>query len=439
MKPNLADSEIKTPFLVDPPDETHFRGVILGKSERAKSIISEAQGMVSNYEKYFQLRKRSRNQAALNIFNKQIDALLSELTCAELRSPGRGLIVPLTNRVLGKKDRYRPKMLSQTLPEVIRVLATPEMDYITVEKGRENPFVPNKGIRTVIKAGWRLKDRIDEHNLTIDDFGQDLDQEVIVLKDSKRYGLDKGKRLQYSDTDKTLSDRKKLERINSWLDSADIEILSNAGKARVAANERLLKRVFNNGQFDQGGRLFGGVWQNMKKEARLDQILIDGMDIVELDYSQAAVMIMYGLASVNPSFDDAYILPGLEKCRDGVKRVLNAMTQSPKPLGRFPAGTRTMFDGKRVLNIAQVTDLIMQYHSPIADLFYANKGLYLMYLESEIMLEVLTRLVDMKVTALPIHDAVLVAEKHEGLAKEVMVNSFQELTGVRAKVTSEGL
>jgi hypothetical protein len=439
MKPKLPDGEIEAPFLVAPPDETHFRGVILSKSERAQSVVSEAHLLVSNYEKHFQLRKRSRTQAALTIFKKQIDALLSEMTCAELRSPGRGLIIPLTNRVLGKKDRYRPKILSQTLPEVIRVLATPEMDYITVEKGRENPFVPNKGVGTVIKAGWRLKDRIDEHNLTIDDFGQDLDQEVVVLKDSKQGLFEKGKRLEYRDTEKTLSDRKKLRKINSWLDSADVAIMSQTGQPLTAVNERLLKRVFNNGQFDQGGRLFGGFWQNMKKEARLDQILIDGMDIVELDYSQAAVMIMYGLVGVNPSFEDAYLLPGLEHNREGVKKVLNAMTQSPKPLQRFPAGTRSMFDGHRMLAVTQLTDLIMKHHSPIAHLFYANKGLYFMYLESEIMLEVLTRLVDMKVTALPIHDAVLVAEKHEGLAREVMVNSFQELTGVRAKVTSDGL
>ena len=128
-------------------------------------------------------------------------------------------------------------------------------------------------------------------------------------------------------------------------DSADVAIMSQTGQPLTAVNERLLKRVFNNGQFDQGGRLFGGFWQNMKKEARLDQILIDGMDIVELDYSQAAVMIMYGLVGVNPSFEDAYLLPGLEHNREGVKKVLNAMTQSPKPLQRFPAGTRSMFTG----------------------------------------------------------------------------------------------
>lgn len=213
MKPKLPDGEIEAPFLVAPPDETHFRGVILSKSERAQSVVSEAHLLVSNYEKHFQLRKRSRTQAALTIFKKQIDALLSEMTCAELRSPGRGLIIPLTNRVLGKKDRYRPKILSQTLPEVIRVLATPEMDYITVEKGRENPFVPNKGVGTVIKAGWRLKDRIDEHNLTIDDFGQDLDQEVVVLKDSKQGFLRRVKGLSTGTPKRPSAIEKSYERL----------------------------------------------------------------------------------------------------------------------------------------------------------------------------------------------------------------------------------
>jgi hypothetical protein len=51
------------------------------------------------------------------------------------------------------------------------------------------------------------------------------------------------------------------------------------------------------------------------------------------------------------------------------------------------------------------------------------------------MCEVLLRLIGSGVTALPIHDAVIVGEPHQLKAQKVMREVFREMSGVEAVVT----
>lgn len=416
--------------------DNHFKGVMVGKTDNARSVISEAQRMIENYEKHREPRCRKRSAASKTLFDNQVEVLISELVCAELRNPNQGLMVSLSNQILGSKNRYKPKIFSQTLPDILRKMSTPEMGFLTLEKGFANPFVPNKGIRSVIRADWRIKDRIASNNLTLDDFAVDLDQELIILKKEKDDLFDNGKWISYKDTEKTITDRANLRQINLWLQLADISIRNiSSASGNVDLSNRFLRRIFNNGRFDQGGRLFGGFWQNMRKEDRHDQILINGMDIVELDYGQIAVGIMYGVVGVTPAFKDAYEIPKLEGRREGVKKILNAMTQSKKPLSRFPKGSKQFFKSS-ILKISEITDLIMAFHKPIAHLFYTDQGMRNQYQESEIMVEVLIKLISKNVTALPIHDAILVAETDAAKAKRVMRSVFKSWSGFDVPVTS---
>ncbi|GLR93605.1 hypothetical protein GCM10007858_12320 [Bradyrhizobium liaoningense] len=64
-------------------------------------------------------------------------------------------------------------------------------------------------------------------------------------------------------------------------------------------------------------------------------------------------------------------------------------------------------------------------HAPIAHLFGKGLGFQLMRIESDMLIEVLTELSAARVTALPLHDAVLVAEAHAGVAQETMGAVFQ--------------
>ena len=92
------------------------------------------------------------------------------------------------------------------------------------------------------------------------------------------------------------------------------------------------------GRFDSGGRLFGAFWENLPKDVRLRGINIEGEHVIGLDYSQLNPLLAYSLAKAQPPSGDAYTPPGLEDCRDGVKKVFNAMLFDHKPRNKFPRG-----------------------------------------------------------------------------------------------------
>ena len=99
-------------------------------------------------------------------------------------------------------------------------------------------------------------------------------QESIVLKDSKDYHNDCGKWIQYKDTPQTIQFRQDMGRINDALASADIGCLPSPDTGEIFdTTERYLRRYFNNGSFELGGRVFGGFWQAMSKRDRKGMLI----------------------------------------------------------------------------------------------------------------------------------------------------------------------
>ena len=75
-----------------------------------------------------------------------------------------------------------------------------------------------------------------------------------------------------------------------------------------------------------------------------------------------------------------------------------------------------------------VTAAIMKKHPAIAGAFFTGVGHRCQFLESQILVEVLRVLMSMDVTALPIHDAILVPASKVALAKDVMLHTFKRKT-----------
>jgi len=59
---------------------------------------------------------------------------------------------------------------------------------------------------------------------------------------------------------------------------------------------------------------------------------------VALDYGQMNPRIIYGMCKAQPPEEDIYDVPGFEGHRNGIKKVMNAMMFSTKPLSRVPEG-----------------------------------------------------------------------------------------------------
>lgn len=145
--------------------------------------------------------------------------------------------------------------------------------------------------------------------------------------------------------------------------------------------------------------------------------------------------ILYGLIGSLPPHGDMYAIPGLEGHRKGIKRLFNAMLFATKRMNRFPKNTHSLFPAW--MSVGEAMSAIRQHHQPLQPHFFTGIGHQVQFIESEIMIDVLLSLRDHKVTALPIHDAVLVPGTAEAIAKEVMLSAFYQKVRVGGSVSME--
>lgn len=290
------------------------------------------------------------------------------------------------------------------------------------------------GKQTTLAAGRKFPSWIERSGLTFADIGRSPDEEVILLRGPKSRDDKPGEFVEYDDTKETNTLRQQMQAINVWLEAAEIECTDPA----INLHNRCLKRIFNNSDFAQGGRLYGGFWQAMKHTPRLDSIILDGDSVVELDYGQMGLLLLYGLEGATPPAGDLYDLSeyGIPtSCRPGIKKVVQAAINASKPLGRLPKGARKTISVR--ISLKDVLVAIGKRHPLIAHRFGAGVGMLLMRLEADILVDVLLALKDRNITALPIHDAVLVNGNYEAEAKDIMIKVFREKVGLTPEVSIE--
>ncbi|MEX1035035.1 MAG: hypothetical protein WDZ54_03710 [Sneathiella sp.] len=413
------------------------------KSPKVKAIIDEAGDLLEVYELRFNKRQRKRRASDQRKFRATTEAILCDLIHHYLKGSERGIYVTRSHKVLGCAGRYCPDVLGTKLPSILDLLQTPEMAYIQQEMGHlgctgyEGESGPAR--RTVIRPGPRLIRRIEEHGITLEDIETCEQKEVIVLKRAKESYWDEGGAIEYNDTSRTRRYRKDVQAINSWLSEADLDFDPAAVEGKpplVDINDRAMRRIFSQGHFKSGGRLFGGFWQQMKKQHRIEGLLIEGEEVIELDYGQMNPRIIYGLCKAQPPQEDLYLISGYEQHRSGIKKVMNAMMFTDKPLTKMPKGVRKQFFEQQP--VSDVCKAITAAHPDIKDQFYSGIGHKAQFIESEIMIDVLLKLKDKGIVALSIHDAVIVGQSKEEEVRQVMLGCFLAHTGIEGVVTTEG-
>ena len=259
---------------------------------------------LGGYEDFYKLRKRKRKPDDLVTFERTVEALVCDLVCRAAEAPGGGIHLPLGNKVLRKKSRYKGSALNKTLPEVLRIMAAVEMSFVVLDKGRmtfkvidpELNTVAMQGLQTVVRPGDKLLSRIKKYQLTQKDVSEAPDEEVIILRGKKPRSDKPAPFLEYDDNPETLTFRKSLQAINKYLAEAEI----TCDLSGVDTKRRRLRRIFHNGDFQSGGRLYGGFWQEMSSDARLDSITIDDDGTVELDVGQMGILALYKIAGAKP-------------------------------------------------------------------------------------------------------------------------------------------
>jgi hypothetical protein len=202
-------------------------------------------------------------------------------------------------------------------------------------------------------------------------------------------------------------------------------------------------RKFWTEKFDKHGRFYGCWWQGIPKQWR-PRITINNKLTAELDYSNMHFALLYdelGISDVGRG--DLYDLSEAVKgwntgyFRDEVKLIMNYMLNCKdaeevenviksrrEQFPKVPEGFDTWMD---------LIDFIEDQHSPIANNFYCNKGIELMYIDSLIAEKVILKGIEEDICICSVHDSFIFKFEHFGSVQVFMLEAYKEIVGKYGK------
>lgn len=262
---------------------------------------------------------------------------------------------------------------------------------------------------------------------------------TLVLRDAQSQDLD------YKPTKVTRAMQERVNRINArlmrhWvdLDISDEEMARlndrlmstprKAGEKRPSAldvSNRTVRRIFNEGSFEIGGRFYGGWWQSVPSDYR-KHITIDGKATVEIDYSGLHPAILYAEAGVDMPDDPYDIGLGLSG-RNAVKKAMLVLLNAEGEPGHW---TKAEIEKAAGVPWAEVERRLTEKHQPIASSFNSSAWDRLQFADSELAEQVMLRFAEWRVPCLPVHDSFIVHHGYGDDLKTFMLQAFEGRYGV---------
>lgn len=273
--------------------------------------------------------------------------------------------------------------------------------------------------------------RLEALDVRLDGVGFDETRPVIIMKDANKKLIENHVAFDYL---KPESDRCKA--YHSFLASHSFTSGKNNKLRRQITP---LQRIYNNYSMEQGGRFYGGWWQNMKSEQR-KTIRIDGNETIELDYSGFMPRALYHNLNIDYQ-DDPYFIQevmdaaeaeGLDtkKVRDSLKIIflviLNGKDRRIDPEKKLVI--------PKSMSTSEIFDLMERKHQRISALFHTGHSTYLMKYESDICDKILERGIKDGVIVLPIHDSFIVDIRYHDWLYNNMNIVYYELFNYNTKV-----
>lgn len=192
-------------------------------------------------------------------------------------------------------------------------------------------------------------------------------------------------------------------------------------------------RIFNNGTFAHGGRLYHSWWLALSKAERFADVRIAGEPVAECDFVSMYVRLAYRAVGLSWPFsdaDDPYLCGPYSTAleRSGLKACTLALLNGVRG-SQFPNNVAPNFpDGAKP---SQVYSAIREKHGALAarGAFRGTLGHELARTESDFMVELLLTLRDLEIPALPIHDALLVPRSRAARVAALMEELVQRSLG----------
>ena len=402
-----------------------------------RSLVRIVRDALDGHENAAGERQRARRADDQRRYEIAVETVVANLAYSALFNPSDSRLAILTGNKTRGFTRYDNDALGKPLRRLLGSL-----EGLGLVKWC---WSLQRGVASSVAPTERLVAMVREAGVTLGDFGRLDNEEVIRLSRKRELGTRWDSRVErdwidYIDTPQTNAMRDTMRRINAWLEQAAISFEDDGG-GPVDVHDRVLRRLFviregdTEGQrFDLSGRLFGGFWQGLQRQRRVG-IRIDGEQVATLDYSSMFARLAYASKGVQPPPGDLYAIPGLEGHRDAVKLGVNALLFDQHTRRQWPKTEDAEQRLPTGWTLARFRQKLVERHPVLADCIGRGLGLHLMHTESEIMARVLTTLLRDGVTALPLHDGMLVGESHAPEGKVVMEEVSKEMTSYVLPVT----
>ena len=246
--------------------------------------------------------------------------LLLDLYVCWMTDPNMYLGVHMSNSGWKVNSRYNALHLSYRMIGIIKEFVA--VDLLEFQKGRQ-------GTLSRIRANRKLQLLFRDLKFPISEVVFDYMRDPLILRgmseepdemevqtSSKKL---KKPALEYDDTLKTIRMRGVLNKYNEFLNETRLDVFSlekpyfersekKAGKEEklirtyITGRNHFVRRVFNNGSWELGGRFYGGWWQQISKELRPD-IMINDNPVVEIDFTAMHIALLQAQVADKPEPD----------------------------------------------------------------------------------------------------------------------------------------
>lgn len=408
-------------------------------SPRMASAVGDFVARLEALEAALGTRRRRRDRAAQDSFRCAATTIACNLVWSTVDPLGRPLGVPRDRSLMGAGGRYAHSCYGQGFLDTLDLMARPEVGLIeTLSRGFS--YQDGASAPSTVRPTAALLALFPAQEVTWRDFARAAEPEVLVLKAPKKKGATSSERIDYPETARTRQLRQQVDRLNTVLLAAPFWFVDDAAPLGLDKTGELIDplrrtvwRGFNNGTFGEGGRLWGAVWETMRRSDRFRTLRIssalhpEGEPVCNVDFRALNPTLCYVLAGLPIPEADPYDIRGDGSDRPGFKSLLSAMLFAEDRFRQLPSDTRKKFPPGTATK--DVVAAIERHHSPIAQRFWTGYGHRLAFVESSILMVALEDLAQQGVTALPLHDSVLVARSEGERARRAMTAAFASATG----------
>lgn len=400
---------------------------------------------VPNFNKNQRLRK------------KHIKVIVLDLYVKWSQDPTKYISVYLRKAYYTElESRYNKIHISKLNIDVVKALHHEK--YIELELGHYGREPGFNSHTTRIRSAPKLITLFQNQPIPLEAIERLPTTEPLILRDYREPDSEDIIDTPYSDTDdpRIIPWRENLVAYNNLLRRTYIDIpsapkqgitckqsikskLKGHKPRRISINQynKFVRRIFNYGKWDLGGRFYGGWWQRVNEQWR-SQIRIWNYPVTEIDYKGLHINLLYRKLGIDYK-EDPYLLDQYEhsgQMRQLLKQVLlcsinaedeaKAIQAVNKEINFNPDEFSWVREDK--INIGKLINAFASKHPTIAERFFFRKvGIELQNLDSMIAEKIINHFTPLEIPVLCVHDSfVIQADKAEDLKSQMEI-AFQEV------------